>query len=181
MKKWIVISSIILIGIVTYAIYMYYYIMNSKIPNEAEAIERAKAEAAIVEVSSTSYYHGTCVKKKADATETNCHGETNAYTVITGVDDKDTEVIVFIPEEEGDVVTVEKDAGITEEEALSKVKRERNPAEIKSVRLGIDKDGKPIWEVTYIDTNGFFVYHYVVDLKTKESEESKDVIYRLPQ
>ncbi|GGE56540.1 hypothetical protein GCM10007140_03580 [Priestia taiwanensis] len=141
---------------------MYYYIMNSKIPNETEALNRAKQEANITEVYSTNYYHGTCAKERE-----NCSGETNAYTVFIGADNEDAEVIVFIPEEGGEAVSVKKDEGITEEKALSLVTAHDDVAEMKSIRLGIDVHNRPIWEFTFVDTRGLLTYRQVI-FKTGE-------------
>jgi uncharacterized protein YpmB len=172
MKKWIIGFSIVFISIIAYVIYVYVYAMNSKMPNEADAIEQAKTKANITEVYSTSYYNGTCSEE-----EKNCSGDTNAYTVITGIDKDEKEIIVFVPEQEGEVVTVEKEAGLTEEEALAKVHSKSNPAEIKSIRLGIDVTGTIVWEIKYINTEGGLVY-YQMDFKN-ERPADKEGIYSL--
>lgn len=58
----------------------------------------------------------------------------------------------------GEIVTRFKRDGITESEALTILKSERDPQEIRSVKLGLE-DNIPIWEIIYIDSDNRLTYH----------------------
>jgi uncharacterized protein YpmB len=58
-------------------------------------------------------------------------------------------------------------SGITKEKAISIVKNDKNPQEIKSVRLGIENK-KPLWEVTYVDKDKKHLTYYYLDFSSGE-------------
>ncbi|WP_077618567.1 DUF5590 domain-containing protein [Bacillus sinesaloumensis] len=83
---------------------------------------------------------------------------TTAYQVVIGKNDKDQRLIAWIPEKKGEIITRFEKDGISEKEALAIVNNERNPEEIRSVKLGIE-DNIPIWEIIYMGSDQRLTYH----------------------
>ena len=54
----------------------------------------------------------------------------------------------------------EQNEGISQEKAVAKLTAERDPKEIVSVRLGMEK-GLPLWEITYIDQENRYSFYYL--------------------
>ncbi|MCH1624713.1 DUF5590 domain-containing protein [Ferdinandcohnia quinoae] len=141
MKKWIFIIIIILILVVWRAISIYQSAFEPVKQAEEKATQIALENTDLQSIENTYSYYGT-----------------NAYQVILGKNQDDEEIIVWVPENKGDVVLRKVSEGITEEEALHILSKERNPKEIRSIKLGIE-DHLPIWEIIYIGEDNRLTYY----------------------
>ncbi|WP_260444975.1 cell wall elongation regulator TseB-like domain-containing protein [Listeria booriae] len=95
------------------------------------------------------------------------NGANGVYYVLTGKNSKGKDIIVWVPKSKKDTVVVKYASdGISKNEAIAKVKQEKNPAKLLNVTLGMDK-GVPIWEISYLDSSGSLNY-YDVDFETGE-------------
>ncbi len=149
MKKIIlIIILIIVIGIGGFSI-IYFNAMSPIKEAKQKAIEIAQRETSLVEVDDFTLYHGQ-----------------KTYYVLQGKDKKGTNIYVWIPEKDGKIIVHDQADGITAEDAVNKLKGEKHPKEIISVRLGMEKD-IPLWEI-YYRTDGDLINYYYVDFKTGE-------------
>lgn len=141
MKKWIILILIILIviGWRGFSVYKSALEPVETAQKKANAIALEKTELETVKESYT--YYGT-----------------SAYQVVIGSNKDDQEMIVWIPEKDGEIITRLFNEGISEKEAVKIVNSERNPKEIRSVKLGIE-DNIPIWEIVYIASDNRLTYH----------------------
>ncbi len=143
MKKWIIISIIaaaILIGAAAKV-----YIASTEPVKAAseKAFERAKEETALERMDSFTLYHGQ-----------------ETFYVLQGQDKAGTKLIVWVPEKKGKPVVKNAKDGISKQEAIDIVKREKQPKEIISAKLGMEK-GFPLWEVYYRSNGGLINYYYI--------------------
>lgn len=142
MKKWIIgILVFFLIFVIWRGISIYQSALEPLNIAEAKGNERALEKTPIVTIEESYTYFGT-----------------KAYQVVIGKNDDGKKMIAWIPEKDGEIITRFERDGITENEALSIFKRERNPQEIRSVKLGVE-DNIPIWEIIYIGSDNRLTYH----------------------
>ncbi|MDF2037153.1 DUF5590 domain-containing protein [Bacillus sp. CMF12] len=116
---------------------------------ESKAVELAKKETDLAETEDFNIYHGT-----------------ETYYVIEGKDHDGTSIYVWVPEKKGKIVTMKQSDGISRNEAINRLKQEKNAAEIMSVRLGMEKN-IPLWEIHYRSGSDLINYYYI-DFKTGE-------------
>lgn len=144
MKKTIILISVILVSMIASFSIIY---KNAKAPkNDAEVIatQMAEKEAGIVEVEKFYLYHGNSL----------------VYTII-GKNKEGEPLTVFIPEDEKqEVMILQKDEGITEQEAINQLISDQGPKEILNVNLGLE-EGNPVWELAYLDHDSYLNYYYV--------------------
>ncbi|MEH7224316.1 DUF5590 domain-containing protein [Bacillus sp. JJ1566] len=142
MKKWII-GILILLLIITIwrGVNIYQTALDPLIKYEAKGNEIALDKTPIETIEDSYTYFGT-----------------KAYQVVIGKNDKDEKLIAWIPEKKGEIVTRFESDGITENEAVAILKKERNPQEIRSVKLGLE-DNIPIWEIIYIGSDNRLTYH----------------------
>lgn len=148
-KKVIIISLLIFSCIVGSAIYVYSNALKPVKALEKKALDLALNETALKSVEDFQLYHGQ-----------------ETYYIIKGKTSKDTSIYVWVPEKDGRIIVRKVSDGITKEEAVKKVKAEKHPAKIVSVRLGMEKN-IPLWEI-YYRTEGDLINYYYVDFKTGE-------------
>jgi uncharacterized protein YpmB len=142
MKKWIIgIVIIVLVCVIWIGNSIYQAALEPLQKAEEKANETALEETAIKTIDESYTYFGT-----------------NTYQVVLGKTDKDKKMIAWVPEDEGEIITRFQSDGITEKEAVSIVKEERSPKEIRSIKLGIE-DNIPIWEIIYIGSDDRLTYH----------------------
>lgn len=150
MKKWIFLFIVLLALAILFGYHTYSQIMENKVQGHDEAIAIATEEANLKEVLEISTY-----------------AYNEVYFVVKGIDDEDTTVYVFVPEEEeGKIVIVDASEGITEDEAVQLLHERQSVDRILSVQLGLE-GGSPAWEITYIDNEDRLTYYYL-DFKTGE-------------
>jgi uncharacterized protein YpmB len=143
MKKWVFILAFAVGAAVFYGVHIYQETISQKVQSESRAIAAAKKKAGVVTVSSVDYYNGK-----------------DPYQVVKGVNKKKQQVIVWVPEKKGKVVTRKASGGISKEQAVQIVTKERSPKEIIKVKLGIENN-VPLWEITYIDQEDRYTYYYM--------------------
>jgi uncharacterized protein YpmB len=145
MKKWITIilvAAVIVMGTASVLLYL-----TARGPVEEEfdqASKRVLDETSMKEIEKTTMYHGA-----------------KAYTVISGKDDDNEKVVAFVPEEKKEIIVKKWADGISKEQAINKLKDEKQPDEILSVRLGHESVG-PVWEITYLDKQRNLNYFYLL-------------------
>lgn len=143
MKKWILAAVLTLVAVILYSMYIYKDTMNGKLLGEAKAITVATEEANLTNITSVDYYHGI-----------------SSYKIIQGTDTKGVHWIVWVPEKKGKVLIKKLNDGVSQQEAIQIVMKERNPKEIVKVKLGAESD-IPLWEITYIDQEDRYTYYYL--------------------
>lgn len=159
MKKWILIS-ILVIGIITGIMVNVY--LNATEPVKAaeeKAVHIASEETSLTDFSDFSLYSGE-----------------ETYYVMKGKNSKREDVYIWINEKNHDVVTRNAKKGITKKEALNKLYEEKNPQQIIEVRLGIariQKTDRPAWEIYYRNNSDTINYYYV-DFDTGEKLRAID-------
>ncbi len=149
MKKALIAIITLLVICIGTGILIYFNSMKPVKAAEAKAVELAKKETDLVAVQDFHLYHGT-----------------ETYYVVEGKDADKADIYVWVPEKKGKIVTRKKSDGISSEEAISRLKQEKNPAEIMSVRLGMEKN-IPLWEIHY-RSKGDLINYYYIDFKTGE-------------
>lgn len=130
------------------------YIQAMEPVNQAEKIAKEKAEkaAALRTIHRVSLYNGN-----------------ESYYIIDAINQQDEAVYVWVPEEaKGEIVIKKKAEGITKNEAIQKLMNEKNPSDIISVKLGMEKS-IPLWEISY-KTDGGLLNYYVIDFETGNEE-----------
>lgn len=83
------------------------------------------------------------------------------YYVLAGENNQSQEVYVFVSQDDYENQTeVRVNQGISKEEALEKLQREKNPSKLLHTKLGIEKVG-PVWEMAYLNDREKLNYYYV--------------------
>lgn len=142
MKKWIFLSILILVIGIWQAFSVYITAMEPKHDKEQQAIEIARAQANIHIINEVTTYYGS-----------------ESYQVVQGISDENVPLIVWVAEESGEVMIKRQDEGVLREDVVNRLVNERNPKEIRSVKLGIEKN-IPLWEVIYLNENNRLTYYY---------------------
>jgi uncharacterized protein YpmB len=144
MKKLIIFSVLILILIAGAAAAVF---LNARSPvNERaeSALKRAEAETEITSTEDVTLYNG----KKS-------------YVVITGEDKAGEKIILWVPQNDEEIIEKKWADGISKEDAINKLNQENDVSEILSVKLGMESVG-PVWEMTYLDENEHLNYYYLL-------------------
>lgn len=144
MKKRLLLLFLILIIIIWQTISTYEETVKSKKEGEQRAISIAKKEAMLTSIDQVSTYYGASV-----------------YQVVIGSNKEEENLIVWVPEKEGDLIIKGEKDGITKDKVIEQLINERNPEKILSTTLGIDEQSTPIWEITYIDNQNRYTFYYV--------------------
>ncbi len=150
MKKWFFIIFVLLLIVVSWrSIALYQSTMKVKLDEQQIAHAKVVNENMLQNIDDVTTYYGT-----------------KTYHIFTGDDLNGEKVIVFLPEDiEENTVTRKPSTGVSKEEALQILlsNPSLNPKEIRSIKLGIEKDsnGKdtPIWEIIYLDQNNRLTYY----------------------
>ncbi len=143
MKKWGIVFFVLLCIIIWQTVNVYYAAMEPKQSLQAKAMKRAAHKVSFTHIDDIYTYYGE-----------------KTYVVFVGENRKGKKYIVWVPEKKGRVIVKRADRGITKQEAIEKLKAERNPKEIISAKLGMEK-GVPLWELTYIDQDNRYSFYYV--------------------
>ena len=149
MKKVIIICLLIFFIILGTGIFVYLNAVKPVKAAETKAINRAMEETRLVKADDFQMYHGL-----------------ETYYIVKGKNRAGTSIYVWIPEKEGKIIVRKVKDGVSKEEAINKLKEEKNPKKIISVRLGMEKN-IPLWEI-YYRTEGNLINYYYVDFKTGE-------------
>jgi uncharacterized protein YpmB len=143
MRKWVVLLFIFLCLAVWQAISVYQDALKPKLSMEAKALERAKEKIALTQIDRTYTYYGN-----------------ESYIVFVGRTKQGKRYVVWVPEKKGKIVVKRAGSGITETEAIAKLKADHHPKKIISAKLGMEK-GVPLWELTYIDQYNRYSFYYL--------------------
>lgn len=149
MKKIIVIILSIIAVLIGLSSYIYLQSVKPLKEAEKKAIRIAKEETNLAEAEDFTLYNGQ-----------------DTYYIVKGKDAKGTNIYVWIPEKEGKIIVRKQADGVSKQEAINKLKQEKNPQEIISVRLGMEKNNL-LWEICY-RTDGDLINYYYVDFNTGE-------------
>jgi uncharacterized protein YpmB len=158
-KKWIIISIVILFACLVGVVTIY---MNATKPlrtAEKKAIEIAQQETDLTDFHDFQLSNGE-----------------STYFVLQAKDSNEEDVYVWISEKDRKTVIKKVNSGVSEEEAVKTVYANKEPKEIISVRLGmtrIQKTTRPAWEIYYRTDNGHLNYFYV-DFETGEKLRAID-------
>jgi uncharacterized protein YpmB len=145
MKKWITIIVLLFIIIGITASVLLYQVSRNPLDHKADqALKRVENETAIVKVESTSFYNGT-----------------KSYMVVTGENEQSEKLVAWVPNKKGKIIEKKWADGITKDQAINKLKDEKKPKELLSVRLGYESVG-PVWEMTYLDQQDNLNYYYLL-------------------
>ncbi|WP_456274260.1 cell wall elongation regulator TseB-like domain-containing protein [Bacillus sp. AK031] len=137
----IVLVSVVIVGAMA-AIFLN---ARSPVNNKAEgALQRAQNETEIASTEDVSLYNGK-----------------NSYVVITGENTDGEKIIVWVPEEDEEIIVKKWADGISKKAAINKLNEEEEVHEILSVKLGMESVG-PVWELTYLDDNEHLNYYYLL-------------------
>lgn len=69
--------------------------------------------------------------------------------------------IVIVRQSDGAIAVYDFDETISEYDAYQKVQNELNPSEILNLNIGLDESDRPVWEVSFKDSNGRLGYYYL--------------------
>lgn len=143
MKKWII--SVIVIVLFFTGILIKVYVKAQEPINSAEkrAVALAKKTVAIKEVDDFHVYHGN-----------------DTVNVIEGKSNNGEKIIVWIPEKTKQVIVRKAKSGLTKQQAINKLLKEKSPEKVISVRLGMEKN-IPLWEIYYRSKNNLINYYYI--------------------
>ncbi|WP_227395298.1 cell wall elongation regulator TseB-like domain-containing protein [Jeotgalibacillus aurantiacus] len=143
MKKWILILSSCFAVFLTTLIILFFIARHplSDQLNQAEEIARSEFN---ITVEDSYHFNGSEV-----------------YSIVKGTDPEGEQLLVFIPEnDELEIEMRQLDEGIEEEEVLSMLNAEDEPAKILSSKIGFESVG-PVWEIVYKDQEDTLNYYYV--------------------
>ncbi|CAM2362135.1 Peptidase [Listeria seeligeri] len=149
--KWIAIILGIIIVLIVAAFLYFKYAEKPVSDAEQEALDRISGQVDLKTTDNFYLYNGP----------------QEVYYVLTGKNSKNKDIIVWVPKKKSGKVYVKfASDGITEQQAIDKVKKEKNPTKILHANLGMEK-GTPIWEVAYLDKNDNLNY-FDIDFETGE-------------
>ncbi|WP_251546368.1 cell wall elongation regulator TseB-like domain-containing protein [Limosilactobacillus caecicola] len=88
----------------------------------------------------------------------------STYYTVAGKNQQGKQVLVVIPEKGGNIHIIKQSAGISSQQAISKVRQNERPKRILRTALGYF-NSKAVWEVTYINKKGALCYD-LINFKT---------------
>jgi uncharacterized protein YpmB len=148
-KKWFLIVSFIVIIIITTGTIMYLNAVEPLKKAEEKAIGIAMAETPLTVVDDFNIYNGE-----------------ETYYVLQGKNADGIKLIVWVPEEKGNLMVKKASDGITEKQAIDSVSAEIATEGIVTVKLGMEK-GIPLWEV-HSRTKENLLNYYSIEFETGE-------------
>jgi uncharacterized protein YpmB len=142
-RRWIFLFIIIISIILSILFIFYLNTMNPDSKLSKQAIERLNEVAEVKQVLDVEHYHGE-----------------NSYRVIEA-ETATKNGYFFVPDEkEEEIIFVEKENGISKEDAKNVILNEKEDIEILNIRLAIDGK-KPLWEIVYKEKNGQRTFFYI--------------------
>ncbi|KRN33974.1 DUF5590 domain-containing protein [Lactobacillus selangorensis] len=91
------------------------------------------------------------------------------YFTVAGTNQKNTPVYVLIHKKNGAINVYKQSAGISRNDALTKVWNHQNPKKVLNINFGLYKN-RPVWQVAYVKKNGSLNYD-TIDFKTGETTQ----------
>ena len=143
LKKWFLLGLIVILFIVWQSILIYQTAGDGKKSANNTARNIAMERYPIAHINKVMFYHGS-----------------EGYHVIDAKLMDKRHVYIWIPDEKyGRYVMLPVSYGYSKSEILKAFKSHVPYKKIISTRLGME-DGTPVWEMTYIDTDGGYVFSY---------------------
>ncbi|WP_339146473.1 MULTISPECIES: DUF5590 domain-containing protein [unclassified Sutcliffiella] len=144
MKKWIIFSIVMIAIIILWQVISIYLTAMSPVKEEMErATEIAKQEASLNTVEEVTTYNGT-----------------HSYIIVQGTNEEKEEMVAWVNEENEIVHLAKAQDGIPHQEVLNYLQTDREPKEIISVMLAMEKN-TPLWEIKFKDNNDQYNLHYI--------------------
>jgi uncharacterized protein YpmB len=145
MMKWIVYGFVSLLGGILLLVGNLYYIIRSdEIKSNKAAIAEITKSTDLDVVENVNFYFGS-----------------SPYRVVSGKTKSGESILVWMNEETKEITIKSEEEGWSKDQVLQRVKEERDPANIKSVRLGMEGN-RPIWEITYLDKEQRLNFYYAL-------------------
>ncbi|CAH0345514.1 DUF5590 domain-containing protein [Bacillus sp. CECT 9360] len=150
MKKWLIISAIVVLLIFGIAAGSYITALGPKNDAKREAFQSAKEESGLITMDEFYIYNGL-----------------DSYHVVIGDTEAGEKKIVWLPNDnKNEPVTENYKDGIPKQEIQQLAEKKLNPEKIISIKPGLE-NSTPLWEVTYLDESKRYNYAYY-DFKTGE-------------
>ncbi|MGD6775006.1 MULTISPECIES: cell wall elongation regulator TseB-like domain-containing protein [Bacillaceae] len=144
MKKWIIFSIIMIAIILLWQFISIYQTAMSPVKDEIEkGVAVAQRGSELQSVEEVAAYNGT-----------------NSYVIVQGTDSEKEELVVWVKESKEVVHTMKMKDGIPREEVLNYLQTDREPKEIISISLAMEKN-TPLWEIKFKDSNDQYNLYYV--------------------
>ena len=143
MRKWILFGMIVFFSIILWlSISIYQTAFSPVKEDEKKASTLALQLSDIDVVTNVDIYRGT-----------------EYYMIVQGFTAEEEEIIVWILDDEI-VETKKASEGIQRNEVLNYVQTDRNPKEIVSITLAMERN-IPLWEIKFKDANDRYNLYYV--------------------
>ncbi|QPC46671.1 DUF5590 domain-containing protein [Mangrovibacillus cuniculi] len=145
MVKWIITSLVAILFVLTIGgAWLYVDATKEKNQQEETIKQIALEENWLSSVTNAHTYYGA-----------------KPYYVLAGKNTQSQEVYVFVPQDDYENKTeVRVSQGVSKEEAMEMLQREKSPAKLLHTKLGIEKVG-PVWEMAYLNDREKLNYYYV--------------------
>ncbi|KPB06635.1 cell wall elongation regulator TseB-like domain-containing protein [Bacillus sp. CHD6a] len=144
MKKWIIFSIIMIAIIILWQFISIYQTAMSPVKDQMEkGVAVAQKGAELQTVEDVAAYNGT-----------------DSFVIVHGMDSKKEELVVWVKESKEIVRTMKKKDGIPREDVLNYLQTDREPKEIISISLAMEKN-TPLWEIKYKDINDQYNLYFI--------------------
>ncbi|MDT8859974.1 DUF5590 domain-containing protein [Alkalihalobacillus sp. MEB130] len=144
MKKWmILLAFIIVLSVTGLSVYAYQTIREPLYHHYEQAERYVIGQSLLSTIYHVDYYHGT-----------------DAYYVFTGLDEEETETIVWVSAQYDSHHIEKASDGITKEEAIAIVTNENAVERIQTAKLGLER-GLPVYEITFLNNENRKGYYYI--------------------
>lgn len=144
MKKWIFILAFLLIFVVIQSIYLYNRALEPINKAEKTAVRLAEEHYKLKKIKEVTYFNGE-----------------ESFQIIHALDNNDENIIIWVPEKNTkNLVMKKKEDGLTEKQVKKFAVSELDIKKLKDIRLGM-KQGTPVWEITFIDSEGRYSFYYL--------------------
>lgn len=144
--KWSLLIVLLLVVIfLVFAIYLYTDIRQSKESGYEETRQQLLANTSLTEITAIEQFNGA-----------------QSYHVVHGINGEVEEKIVFYPLKgnEKNLTTIDKSEIVPETQVQSQWQEQCSNCELIEVVPALS-DGNALWEVTFIDENGQYVFDYL--------------------
>jgi len=151
LKKWILILLAVIVIVLWQSVSIYHSAIADKENSADVARNEAMKKYPIKQVNDVTFYHGQ-----------------KDYHVVDAVLKNGRHVYIWVPDKAKDQYLMKPVSdGYSKSEILKAFQSHVSYKRIVSTRLGME-DGRPAWEITYIDSDGGYVFSYY-DFETGES------------
>lgn len=144
MKKWILIGLAIIIIVIWQSVDVYQSAKAEKVNGNETARQKVMGTYSISKIHHITFYHGQ-----------------KDYHVIDATLQDGRHVFIWVPDKDkdGQFLMLPVSDGYSKSEILNAFKSHVSYKRIVSTRLGVE-DSTPAWEITYIDSDGSYVFSY---------------------